>query len=522
MRKIREVLRLRLQCGLTQRQVAQSCKVGLGTVYEYTRRARDAGLSWPLPEGLTDEELDRRLFPPPPAIPSDQRPQPDWPALSRELAKKGVTLLLLWYEYRAAYPDGYGYSRFCELYSRWAGRADPRMRCVHKAGEKLFVDYAGQTMPIVDPKTGEVRQAQIFVATLGASSCTYVEATPSQMLPDWICSHVRALAHFGGVPEIVVPDNLKAGVTTPCYYDPDVNATYQEMAQHYGVAVIPTRVRAPRDKAKVESGVQQVERWVLAPLRNRRFFSFAELNAAMRPLVEQLNARAAPGLPASRLQLFQDLDQPALKPLPAQPYELALWSKARVHIDYHVQVERHFYSVPYRLIGQEVEARITPQIIELLHRGERVASHVRSFKNGGFTTLPEHMPPNHREWGDWNPERIARWAEKTGPATAQIAREIMASRPHPYQGYRACLGILRLGNEFGADRLEAACACALQIRALTYKSVKSILVHRLDRNAPTQAPTARPPIEHTNIRGALYYQSAPTERNLTDAASPDA
>lgn len=522
MRKIREVLRLRLQCGLTERQIAQSCKIGLGTVYEYARRARDAGFSWPLPAELTDEELDRRLFPPPPAIPSDQRPLPDWPAVGRELRKKGVTLLLLWYEYRAVYPDGYGYSRFCELYNSWAGGSEPRMRCVHKAGEKLFVDYAGQTVPVIDPKTGEVQDAQIFVATLGASSYTYSEATASQALPDWISSHVRAFAHLGGVPEIVVPDNLKGGVTTPCYYDPDVNATYQDMARHYGIAVIPTRVRAPRDKGKVESGVLQVERWVLAPLRNRLFFSLAEVNAAMRPLVEQLNARAAPGLPAPRLELFRDLDKPALKPLPSQPYELALWKKARVHIDYHIQVEHHFYSVPHRLIGQEVEARITPQTIEILHRGARVTSHVRSYKKGGFTTLPEHMPLNHREWGDWNPERIVRWAEKTGPATAQVAREIMANRPHPYQGYRSCLGILRLGNEFGADRLEAACGCALRIRALTYKSVKSILVHRLDCATPPQTPAARPPIEHTNIRGAAYYQAVPTERMISDAASPDA
>lgn len=531
MRKIREVLRLQLQCGLTKRQIATSCKIGLGTVYEYLRRARDAGLSWPLPEELTDEELERRLFPPPPDIPSDQRPLPDWPTVGQELRKKGVTLLLLWYEYRAVHPEGYGYSRFCELYNLWAGAAEPRMRCVHKAGEKLFVDYAGLSVPLIDPKTGEVTDAQVFVATWGASSYTYAEATLTQTLPDWISSHVRALEHFAGVPQILVPDNLKGGVTSPCFYDPDINATYQQMASHYGIAVIPARVRAPRDKGKVENGVQQVERWVLAPLRHRQFFCLAEVNAAIRPLLQQLNAKPAPGLGASRLELFQQLDQPAMKPLPAEPYELAIWMKARVHVDYHVAVERHFYSVPFRLIGQEVEVRLTPKTVELFHHGGRVASHVRSHcqTKAGFTTLPEHMPPNHREWGEWNPERIARWAEKTGPHTAQLVREVMASRPHPYQGYRSCLGILRLGDEFGYERLEAACGCALSARALSYKSVKSILLHRLDAWTPSkpQAPTPPvEPIEHSNIRGATYYQpnqSTPTERSCQpDVPSPDA
>jgi transposase len=513
MRKIREVLRLRLQCGLSQRETATSCKIGLGTVYEYVRRARDAGLTWPLPEQLTDEALDRLLFPPPPEIASDQRPLPDWPTIGRELRRKGVTLLLLWYEYRAAHPDGYGYSRFCELYNQWAGTAEPRMRCVHKAGEKLFVDYAGPSVPIIDPKTGEVLEAQIFVATLGASSYTYAEATLTQTLPDWISSHVRAFGFFGGVPQILVPDNLKSGVSAPCFYEPDINASYCEMARHYGIAVIPTRVRRPRDKGKVENGVQQVERWVLAPLRNQRFFSLAELNAAIRLLVDAMNARQAPGLPAPRRELFESIEKSALGPLPATPYELAFWQKARVHIDYHAAVEQHFYSVPFRLIGQQVEARLTQKTVEFFHKGARVASHVRSYKKGGFTTLPEHMPPNHREWGQWSPDRIGRWAEKTGPATAEFCRKVMASRPHPYQGYRSCLGILRLAEEYGADRLNVACACALSARAFTYKSVKSILLHQLDAKVSTQTPEPATPIQHTNIRGAAYYQSSPKERS---------
>ncbi len=521
MRKVREVLRLRLQCALSKRQIAASCGIGLGTVYEYVRRARDAGLGWPLPAGLDDTELERLLFPPPKPA-SAARPLPEWPTIGRELRRKGVTLLLLWYEYRAAHPDGYGYSRFCELYNQWAGTAQPRMRQVHKAGEKLFVDYAGLTVPIVDPTSGAAHEAQIFVATLGASSYTFVEATASQTLPDWIGSHVRAFAFFGGVPEIVVPDNLKGGVTSPCYYEPEINATYQEMARHYGVAVLPARVRTPRDKAKVENGVQQVERWVLAPLRNRRFFSVAELNEAIRPLAEQLNARPGPGLPAPRRELFESLDQPALRPLPEVRYELALWKKARVHIDYHVRVDGHFYSVPHRLIQQEVEVRLTRSTVELFHRGQRISSHVRSLRKGGFTTLPEHMPQNHREWGEWNPDRLRRWADRTGPATAQLVQEILDARPHPQQGYRSCLGILRLGKEYGAERLEAACSRALSARALTYRSVKSILMHRLDAPPLAAAPVSTPPIQHANIRGAEYYQASPATERRPDATASHA
>lgn len=525
MRKIREVLRLRLLCGLSKREIAASCHIGLGTVYEYVRRARDAGLTWPLPAELADPELERLLFPPPKAA-SAARPLPDWPTLGQELRRKGVTLLLLWYEYRAAHPDGYGYSRFCELYHQWAGSVDPRMRIVHRAGEKLFVDYAGLTVPVFDPRTGAAHPAQIFVATLGASSYTFVEATATQTLPDWISSHVRAFEFFGGVPAIVVPDNLKAGVTAACCYEPDLNPTYQELARHYGVAIIPARVRAPRDKAKVENGVQQVERWVLAPLRHRRFFALSELGEAIRPLAEQLNARPGPGLPASRRELFERLDRPALRPLPEYSYELTLWRRARVNIDYHVRADEHFYSVPHRLIQQEVEVRLTQQTVEVYHQGQRVASHVRSPQRGGFTTLVEHMPENHRQWGEWNPERLVRWARSIGPVTAELVAAILASRPHPEQGYRSCLGVLRLGKEYGPERLEAACGRALGARALSYRSVKSILVHRLDAGALAEVGTAQrtaaAPLQHRNVRGAEYFEAPPIPERNPDAPTPNA
>lgn len=507
MRNIREVLRLRWEHGLSHRQIVTSCNIGQGTVVEYLRRTRAAGLTWPLPEGLTDAELERRLFPPPEAIPATERPLPDWAAVHCELRKKGVTLLLLWEEYRADNPKAFRYSRFCELYHEWRGAAEPRMHQVHKAGEKLFVDYAGLTASVVDRVTGESRKAQVFVATLGASSYTYAEATWSQALPDWIGSHVRAFAYFGGVPELVVPDNLKAGVTSACYYEPDVNPTYQELARHYGTVILPARVRKPRDKSKVENGVQQVERWVLAPLRNRTFFSLADLNAACREQLDLLNNRPGQGLPASRRELFDTLDRVALRPLPAQPYELALWKKARVHMDYHVQVDSHFYSVPYRFVRAEVEVRLTATILELFYRGERVASHVRSNRKYAYTTASEHMPAGHRAYAERDTERLLQRARRIGAATEELFQRIFASRAHPAQGYRSCLGILRLVETHGAERLERACRRAVSTGALSYRSLQAILSHRLEDASLPEDPTPAAPIQHANIRGAGYYQN---------------
>lgn len=505
MRKIREVLRLRWEQGLSHRQIVASCRLGQGTVGEYLRRARDAGITWPVPDVLTDAELERRLFPLAEPIPTSERPLPDWGAVHRELAKKGVTLLLLWEEYRADNPKAFGYSRFCELYQQWRAAAEPRMRQVHKAGEKLFVDYAGQTAVVVDRITGALREAQIFVATLGASSFTYAEATWSQALPDWIGSHVRAFAHFGGVPALVVPDNLKAGVTAACYYEPDLNPTYQEMARHYGIAILPTRVRKPRDKGKVENGVQQVERWVLAPIRNCTFFCLAELNIAIAEQLRALNQRSGRGLPASRQELFETLDRPALRPLPAQPYELALWKKARVHIDYHVQVDYHFYSVPSQLVRREVEVRLTATIVELFYRGERVASHRRSYRKYAYTTLPEHMPAGHRAYANRDAERLLRRASQVGTQTLELCRQILATRPHPEQGYRACLGILRLAQVHGAERLERASHRALRTGARSYRSLQAILNHRLEETPLPEPATRAVPLHHANLRGASYY-----------------
>jgi transposase len=505
MRKIREVLRLRFEAGLSARQVAASVRIARSSVGEYERRLAAAGLSWPLPVSLSDTELERRMFPPPPSVPADSRPVPDWSVVHQELRRPGVTLMLLWEEYRAAHPQGFAYSWFCEHYRAWVGKLDLVMRQTHRAGEKLFVDYAGQTVEVIERSTGEVRTAQIFVAVLGASNYTYAEATWTQALPDWIGAHTRALAFFGGVPEILVPDNLKSGVSRACRYEPDLNPTYAELASHYGVAVVPARVRRPRDKAKAESGVQVVERLILAALRHRTFFSLPELNAAIAGLLERLNCRPFKKLPGCRRMAFEQIDQPALRPLPASPYVYATWKKVRVHIDYHIEVEGHYYSVPYALVKQQLEARLTERTVEVFHKGQRVASHIRLAAKGRHTTTPEHMPKAHREYAEWTPQRLVHWAEQTGPATAGVIGHILAHRPHPQQGFRSCLGILRLSERYGADRLEAACGRALRLNACRYQSIASILERGLDRQPlPEQQELTLPPA-HDHIRGPDYY-----------------
>jgi transposase len=505
MRQIHEVLRLKWAAGLSERQIARSLGLSRPTVAAYVRRAQVAGLSWPLPAGLDAATLAQRLFPSSATSAPTTRLVPDWATVHHELKRKGVTLFLLWQEYKATTPDGFQYSWFCQTYRAWASKLNLVMRQPHRAGEKLFVDYAGQSIPIVNAQTGEVHEAALFIAVLGASNYTYVEATWTQSLPDWIGSHVRTLAALGGVPEIVVPDNLKAAVTRAHRYEPELNRTYAELAHHYGFAVIPARAAKPRDKAKVEVGVQVVERWILARLRHHTFFALAEVNAAIPPLLLALNARPFKKLPGSRHSLFETLDRPALQPLPAQPYAYAEWKRARVNIDYHVEVEGHYYSVPYALVKQQLEVRISARVVELFHKGTRVASHVRSRLKGRHSTVAAHMPTAHRHYVAWTPQRLIRWAADSGAATAQVVETILASRPHPQQGFRSCLGIMRLGKSYGAERLEAACRRALTIGACSYKSIESILKNGLDRTPLPASPPAPAPLHHGNIRGPEYY-----------------
>jgi transposase len=511
MRKVQEVLRLLLVSGLSQRQASRACGVGRASVAEYVERAQKAGLLEAGWESLSGEELERRLYPSARRPVRRERPGVDWAEVHQELRRKGVTLSLVWQEYRERCPEGYRYSRFCDLYREWRGKLDLCMRQVHRPGEKLFVDYCGTTVPVVDAGSGEVREAQIFVAVWGASSYTFAEATWSQGLADWIGSHVRAFEFGGGLTDLVVPDNLRSGVSRACRYEPELNPTYHDLAVHYGVAVIPARVRKPRDKAKVEAGVQLVERWILARLRHRTFFSLAELNEAIRELLGPLNERPFRKLPGSRRSQFESLERPALRPLPTERFLYAEWKKARVHVDYHVEVDGHYYSVPYQLVSQQLDVRVSAKTVECFARGKRVASHLRSFRRGAHTTQSEHMPRPHREYAEWTPERLVRWAHKAGPSVAGLVETVMATRAHPQQGFRSCLGVMRLGERFGGERLEAACRRALTAGAASYRSVRSILLTGLDRQeAPPAEPPATLPSAHENLRGAAYYRGEQT------------
>jgi len=507
MRKIHEVLRLKYEQGRSNREIGISCGIGSSTVSEYIQRVRRAGLSWPLPGHLSEAALEQLLFPPPPPQGCVRR-LPDYPTIHRELqSRKSVTLHLLWQEYREQDPDGYQYSWFCQHYREWAGRLDVVMRHEHRAGEKMFVDYAGQTVEIIDRETGEVHPAQIFVAVLGASNYTFAEASLSQQLDDWIMSHVRAFSFFGGVPEVVIPDNLKSGVHKSCRYEPELNPTYQDLACHYRTVVLPARSRKPRDKAKVEAGVLLVERWILARLRHHTFFSLAELNREIRRLLQILNNKPFKKLPGSRQSRFDELEKSALRPLPATPYELAHWKKAMVHLDYHVEVEGHYYSVPYTLVKKQVDIRSTTGTVECFYRGQRIASHMRDHARGRHTTLREHMPAKHRKYAEWSPERFKRWAAKIGPQTALFAEVLLAQRAYPQQAYRTLLGILRLAKVYGEQRLEAACERALHFNTLSYRSMESILKNGLDQRPPAAKSDDGNPVQHSNIRGADYYTS---------------
>ena len=505
MRKIREVLRLTFGEQLSRRQVSAATGVAVTTVSDYVGRARAAGVSWPLPAGLDDEGLERLLYPP--TAPSQAaRPAPEWGYVHRELRRKGVTLQLLWLEYRQAHPDGYGYSQFCNLYRAWARRVDVVMRQVHRAGEKLFVDFPGDRIPVCSRETGQVvLEAELFVAVAGASSYLYAEAFPSQELLYWVTGHVHAFEFLGGCPQIVVCDNLRSGVTRAHRYEPEVNATFAEMAAHYGVAVIPARPYKPRDKAKAEAGVLIAGRWIIARLRNRRFCSLGEANAAIAGCVTEINTRPFKKLDGSRASLFESLERPALRPLPARRYEFATWRTARVNIDYHIEAGRHYYPVPYQLAGQQVDVRLPAATVEVFRAGQRVASHVRSAERHRHTTDPAHMPRSHREHASWTPSRIIEWAAQTGPATAALVQAVIAARPHPEQGYRAALGIIRLARRYGPDRLEAACARALHLRSYSYRSVESILRHCLDSQPLPAAQAAAPHPAHGNVRGPGYY-----------------
>ena len=490
MRKTKEVLRLKYDCGISERGIARSCRVSRSTVAEYLRRASAAGINWAEAATLTEAELEKSLFPSQPVPSSIPRPSPDYEYIYQQLRayrKINLTLTQLWLEYKAKHPDGYQYSQFCELYRHWRNKLDYCMRQEHRAGEKVFIDYS-DGLAIVDPVTGELILTQLFLAVWGASNYTYAEATLSQTLPDWIAAHRRALEYFRCVPRVLVPDNLKSGVSRACKYEPELNPSYTDMAEHSGCAVLPARPYRARDKAKVVVGILIAKRWILAVLRQRTFYSLAELNAAIRECLERLNTRLLRKVRKSRRELFETVDRPNALPLPQRPYEYAEWYKAKVNVDYHIEVDHHYYSVPYQLIHERLDVRLTAATMEAFRKGERVAAHARSYVRGRYTTLKEHMPPQHRGYAEWSPERFIQWAGKTGAATAQLVEKILSSRPYAEQGYRSCLGIIHLGRHYEPGRMEAAAQRALKYNTCSYRSLKAILSSGLDQQDTGEYP----------------------------------
>jgi transposase len=503
MRHIREILRLKWVVGLSHREVARSVRLSPGAVGMTISRAQAAGLSWDDVAALDEGVLELRLYGRAPS--TEERPQPDWAYIHTERRRVGVTLELLHMEYLEQHPSGYRYTAFCDHYRQWLKQRQLSMKQEHLAGEKTFVDYSGKKPHYIDPKTGERIEAELFVAVLGASNYTYAEATLTQRGPDFIASHLRAFSYFGGVTSALVPDQLRSGVTTPCRYEPGIQRTYEEMATHYNTAVLPARPARPRDKAKVEVAVLVAQRWVLARLRHQTFFSLDELNVRIAELLEDLNDRPMRIYKASRRALFERLDRPALRPLPMERFVYGEWKRARVNIDYHIEVEGHYYSAPHALVHEEVFARITSVTVEIFHRGQRIASHLKSFQRGRHTTVLEHMPKAHQKHIEWTPSRITHWAGTIGQNTEKLVEAILRERAHPEQGYRSCLGILRLSKRYGNERLEAACARALTVGARSYRHVDSILKHGLDRTPIEMHTQENKPIDHDNVRGRDYY-----------------
>lgn len=508
MHHIHDILRLSIEAHLSNRAIAASIGVSHSTVKDILDRFHASGLSWPLPETLQAQALEAALYVKPVGRPAE-KPEPDYPYVQRELRRKGVTLQLLWTEYREQFPDGYRYSQFCERYRQWVKKSDRSLRQPHIAGDKCFIDYAGPTLRIVAAETGEITPGYLFLAVLGASNFTYIEVHPAQDSESFIGGHVRAFAYFGGVPALLVPDNLKAGVTHADRYEPLLNRTYEDMARHYGTAILPARPRKPKDKPKVEVGVQIAERWILAVLRNHTFFSLAEANAAVRPLLEHLNDHAFQKLEGSRRSLFAATDQAALKPLPREPYEFAIWHRARVHIDCHIEYKRSFYSVPHPLVRQEVELRVTERMVTVYHKHVEVARHTRCIAPGERRTTVEHLPKSHQKHLEWTPERLIAWGRSIGYNTGILVERILHDKPHPEMGYRSCLGVLSLSKRFSKERLEAAAERALTLRSPTYRSVKSVLEKGLDRIPLDPDEEEVTPLQHANIRGSQYYANRP-------------
>lgn len=510
MRKFREILRLKLDIKLSNREIARTLNLSPGAVSNYTRPFVAKGTEWRQLQDLSDQDIEKLLYPTKDLPSKRELVQPDFIKIHRELKIKNVTLQLLWEEYHETHRDkAYGRTQFCKMYQFWRKKQNVSMRQTHKAGDKLFIDYAGSTVPVIDKDLGDTRHAQIFIAVMGASSYIFAEATWSQTMVDWIGSHVRAFSFFGGVPSLLVPDNLKSAINKACRYEPDTNATYAEMAAYYGTAVLPARPAKPKDKAKAEVSVQIISRWILARLRHMKFFSLFELNQAIARLLTDANLKAFKKLPGSRLSQFKEIDFPALKPLPITPYVYSEFKKAVLGIDYHVEIAGHYYSAPYQLAKEILSVRYTEKTVEIFHKNNRVASHARSYRKGGHTTTTDHMPIKHQKHMKWTPGRILNWAQSVGPKTLDLTKELIEKKAHPEQAYRACLGLLNLSKQFGVERLEAACHRAFFFNTPNRHHVVSILKKGLDKQPlPDEYQEYQQSI-HENIRGSQYFSQTP-------------
>ena len=505
MRKLRDILRLRLDAGLSIRQIQAVTKASIGLIQKLVARAEVLGLGWPLPVELDDTKLQALFYPAPNSHNTERFERPDCSYIYQSLKHDGVTLQLLWEEYTEQYaPRTYSRSQYCAIYQEWRKKQKRSMRQVHKAGEKCFVDYCGPTLAIVNPHTGEIRDSQVFVGVLGASNYTYAEATLTQKLPDWLASHRRMFTFFGGTPAVVIPDNLRSAVSKACRYDPDLNPSYQQLAEHYGIAVIPARPYKPKDKSKAEVAVQIVERWIMARLRHHTFFSLAEANQCIKALLVELNEKPFKQLPGNRREAFENIDKPKLSPLPTHPYEYVEIKPAKVHIDYHVQYDNHFYSVPHEFVGERIELHVSDRLVTAFFRRRQIAQHPRAF-TAGMTTIAAHMPKRHQKHHAWTPEQLISWAEKTGPEVKRWVSHQLETRDHPEQAYRVCLGLLNLEKKYPTARLDAACRIANDNALMRLKQIKSILSSNRDQLPEQLNLTVELPQDHGNIRGPNHF-----------------
>lgn len=502
MRKIKEILRLHYENKLSNRNIGRVCNISPTTAGEYINLARQKEIDF---KKLDDESIYKLLYPEKKITNSKIKQMPDMDYINQELKKKGVTIQLLWEEYISNNPGGYSRSHFFNLYGNWSKKLHPTLRITHKAGEKMFVDFSGDKPHYINSSTGEIIYVELFVSVLGASSYTFATALRSQGLEDWIRAHIKAFEYFEGCPEIVVPDNLKSGVKRACIYDPEINPLYSEMAEHYNIAVIPARAYKPKDKAKVENGVLNAQRRILAVIRNKDFFSLSELNQGIQDALVKLNKREMQIIKKSREQLFNEIEKPALKKLPSNRFILYKFKKAKVHIDYHIELEGNYYSVPYKYLHKYVEVKYTDLTIQIYYQSKRLATHCRSYKKGEFVTDDSHRPPSHAKYLEWTPARIKHWAKSMGLNTEALMEEIMSTRKHAEQGYRSCLGILRLSKKYTPERLNNACKRALSIGAINYRSIKSILEKGLDKEVITESEKSKI-VQHENIRGCRYYK----------------